>query len=75
MAGNTTHHRPNSGPAMRFSRSSAKPFQPRRCNSMCANRPAIRKKVVMRNRWMTKNAPEAKGEPWLSLMNHMGVGA
>ena len=55
-------HRTNSGPAMRLRRSLIKPGVPRRFSIICANRPAIRKKLVIRNRWMAKNRTLATGE-------------
>ena len=55
-------HRANSGPAIRTSRSRMKPTGPRRCSIIWANRPAIRKKLVIRNRWMAKNSTPATGE-------------
>ena len=51
-----------SGPAMRIRRSLMKPKVPRRPSIICANRPAIRKKLVMRNRWMAKKMALATGE-------------
>jgi hypothetical protein len=56
MAGNTIHHIPNRGLAIRARRFFVNPQAPRRAISICANSPAMTKKAVMRNRWMTKKA-------------------
>jgi len=55
----TGNQKAASGPAIRTTRSLAKATQPRRASILWANRPAMRKKAVMRDRWMAKNSQAA----------------
>ncbi|MNT04040.1 hypothetical protein D3C72_1386020 [compost metagenome] len=59
---------------MRISRFLMKPAIPRRFSIMWPNRPAIRKKLAMRNRWMTKKRPLAQTEVWSSPTIHIWLG-
>ena len=75
MAANTSGQATTSGTAMRFIRSPMKLRSPRLWKLMCAKKPAIRKKVVIRKAWMANTITPSATLGWLSLTGQICSGA